>query len=349
MAEIETPAPAPSETPAPTISAGMDAASKGDFSAFDAAEVSAKRGTPLPRVEAPVIEKPVAGAVPVERTVSKRQEAINDRTRTAVEQATADLQAENARLKAQLATPPAPRVEPVPVEPPVVAKTPEYKRYMAMPDAPKLADFESVEEHAFAATLFINRTVYAEQQADARSRQHDETRAKFLNDRGQEYGDRLRQAAEADPAVRTKIDPAIMAARPISGLAAGDVPTFANAIAETGLFSPNPAALYVYLTEHREDAERIAALPTQEHCLRALAQLDGQLNPRPSAVAAPTEPSPAARAAVPSTITAAPSPVHTVTKAGSSADPKAAALARGDFDTFNKLELAKETARRGHA
>lgn len=348
MEDTTVAAPAPPDATPATISATRDAANKGDFSAFDSAHTANRRGAPMPAVEAKTDP-----AAPVERTISKRQEDINTKIREAVERATADTNAEIARLKSQLATPAAPRrEEPAPAAP-VPPKTPEWKRFMAMPDAPKLADFESVEEHAIAAALFINETVHQERIAGDRARQTDESRAKFLTEHGQRYGERLQEAAKADPTIVTKINPAIMAARPLSGLDKGQPRTFANAVAETGLFSPNPAGLYVYLTDHPEEAAQIAALPSEEHALRALAQLDGRLNPgTPAVPAAPADPAPspaASRAAVPSTITAAPPPPQTVTRAGSGTDPKAAALKNGDFETFHKLETAKKQAERAHA
>lgn len=342
MSELEVTAPAPTPEPT-TISAAVDAASRDDFSAFDAAESAKARGETVARVEVKP-DAPVTPAEP-ERTLSKRQEAANDRTRAAVEQATADLRAENARLKAL--TEAAPRRE-EPAAPPA-QKTPEWKRYMAMPEAPKLAEFDSVEEHAIAAALFITDIRDQERQADARGRETDAQRAKFLDDSGQQYADRLIKAKEADPDIVSKIDPQILHALPASALPAGQAPKLANLIADTGLFSEDPAGLYAYLSANPDELRRIGALPTAQHAQRALAQLDGRL----SAGRVPTTPaavsSPAASAARPSTITAAPPPVQTPAKTGVTTNPMASALANDDFAAFNRIDQADRTARRGHA
>lgn len=341
MSEIEIAAPAPTPEPT-TISAAVDAASRDDFAAFDAAHLSEKRGETAPRVEV----KPAAPAEP-ERTLSKRQEAANDRTRAAVEQATADLRAENARLKA-LTESAAPRRE-EPAAPPI-QKTPEWKRYMAMPDAPKLAEFDSVEEHAIAAALFINETRDRERSADASARHTDEQRAKFLTEHGQQYGDRLQKAKEADPDIASKIAPPLLQARPLSALAPTDARTFANCVAETALFSEDPAGLYVYLTAHPEEATKIASAQTEQQALHALARLDGRLTAGRVPATPAAVPSPAAETvARPSTITAAPPPVQTPAKTGVSTDPKASALARDDFAAFDRIDQQERAARRGHA
>lgn len=354
MDPVAAPAAAaqPAESTPVTISATLDAASRGDFSAFDTASTAAQRGKPLPSVEA--TEPPPAPAAPAERTLSKRQEEANNRTRAAVDAATADLRAELDRVKAQLSAPPARPVEqPAAPAAPAAPTVAEWKRLASLPDAPKLADFESVEEHTAAMSFFIATTIRSEEQATARERQTDESRAKFLTERGQEYGSRLSAAREADPDIVSKIAPAIMAARPLSGLSDAERSraTFANLVAETGLFSEDPAGLYVHLTANPADAQRIASLPSQDAALRALAQLDGRL----TAGRAPAAPGPESRtaapaaAAPPSTITAAPPPPPTVTRAGSTADPSKSALARGDFAAFDRIEMDKKRARHSAA
>lgn len=341
MSEIEVTAPAPTPEPT-TISAAVDAASRDDFAAFDAAHLSEKRGDTAARVEV----KPDAPAPPAEpeRTLSKRQEAANDRTRAAVEQATADLRAELDRVKAQLAAPKTTE----PAAPPA-QKTPEYRRYLAMPEAPKLADFESVEEHAAAMSFFVAKTMRAEELADAQHRDTDAQRAKFLDDSGQQYADRLIKAKEADPDIVSKIDPQILHALPVSALPDGAPRKVSNLIAETGLFSEDPAGFYAYLSANPDELRRIAAMPSEAHAQRALAQLDGRLSAGRASAAPAAVSSTAATAARPSTITAAPPPVQSPAKTGVTSDPKASALARDDFAAFDRIDQAERASRRGHA
>ncbi len=346
--ESATPALAPtSETP--TISAEVAAAAGDDFSAFDHAHQSTKQGKPLPRVEAPeppaTTDQPAGTAAAPERTLSKRQEEANARTRAAVDAATADLRAEVERLKASTAAPhrepAAPKPEPAPTEP-------EYRRFLAMPASPKLTDFDSVEEHAAAMSFFIAKTLRAEEQTAERTRLTDETRAKYLTERGQEYGERLLKAKEADPDIASKIAPQILAARPKSGLAAGERVTFANLVAETGLFSPDPGLLYRYLTEHADEAARIASSPSEDLALRALAQLDGRLSAGTVTTTATPPAAAESAAARPDTITKAPAPARQVTGTSVS-DPLASALARDDFSSFDRIDTAARLARRGAA
>lgn len=344
MSELDIPAPAPTpDTPAPVV-----ATPEPSFTDFEKAHTDARQAKHAGRLPsapsalvAPATEAPVEPPAP-ERTLSRRQEDANERTRKAVEAATADLRAEVAALKARTAEPR--------VETPPAPKTPEWKRYLALPDAPKLADFESVEEHAAAMADFVYVTRESERQTADHQRQTEDTQAKFLNARGQEYGERLSKAVEADPDIASKIAPPILQARPLSGLGPNDPRTFANAVAETGLFSTDPAALYVYLSAHPEEAASIAALPSEAHALRALAQLDGRLSGAPATAAVPVTPAPRAVApSAPSTITAAPPPVPTISRASSSSDPKAAAFARGDFATFERIDTAERIAKRTHA
>jgi hypothetical protein len=343
-AAAATPAPAAAET----HTAATHAAVEGNFREFREARRAERAGKPLADVPAPAAAAPAGDkaapesatpAAPVERTISKRQEDINNRIREAVERATADTQRELAELRARVAAPPAARTDP-PAAPATETKVAEWKRLASMPDAPKLADFDSVEEHAAAMAFFVNKTLHQERLDQEAGRQSEESRARYLNERGQEYGGRLAAAKEADPDIVSKIAPAIMAARPLSGLSDAERPkaTFANLVAETGLFSEDPAGLYVYLSANEKEAARIASLPTPEAALRALAQLDGRLTAARSAPAAPAKTT--------KTLTDAPAPDNTVGSRASdaAADPVMAAAKKGDFKQFRAAKRARVAA-----
>src|SRR3989442_13142458 len=102
-------APAPSAEPvaAPTQTAVEAAVVSGDFGSFKEAGRAERVNKPLPDVPLEVPSDPptakAATPAPVapapERTLSKRQQDINDRIREAVERATADKDAEIARLR----------------------------------------------------------------------------------------------------------------------------------------------------------------------------------------------------------------------------------------------------------
>lgn len=333
----ETPAP----TPAPTMSATRAAADKGDFSAFLEADDAASKGTPMARVEvkpdpAPVkVETPAVEAQPPAQTVSKRQQDINDRIREAVSKATADLAAENARLRGQ---------QPQQPQQPTTPKEPEWKRFASMPEAPRLAEFDSVEDHAAAMALFIADTRHAERTQAEQAKAHQSQRERFLTERSEKYGTALHQAQASDPDFLSKIPPALVTARPLSGLSAEErkTATFANSAAEAAFRSDAPDVLLKYLHANQDEVVAIARLHPSEW-LPSLLRLDGRLS------ASTSTPTPAPSAPAPSPISAAPQPVPALTRAGASTDPQAAALARGDFAAWEKHETAKDRARRGVA
>jgi hypothetical protein len=327
----------------------VDAATKGDFTAFQDASRAERRGTPQAAVDvtppAPVTppaasapEAAVTPPAPVTPQLSKRQQEANERTRLAVEHATADLRAENERLRAQAGTPPA-QTPPAPAEP-------EWKRFAAMPDAPKLADFESVEDHTAAMSYFIATTIQQETQTAAQRDQFETQRQRFLTERSDKYTANLQAAADADPEFLNKIPPAVATARPLSGLAHGERATFANVAAEAAFRSEHPDVLLTYLHAHQDEVVTIASLPPSEW-LPSLIHLDGRLSGSPTP-AAPAAPAPAA-SALPSPISAAPPPPPTIQRAGSSADPKQVALENGDYASMQQHWRAERAAKRATA
>jgi hypothetical protein len=342
-AVITEAAPAPAET----ISASVDASNKGDFTAFQESERAKRQGTPQPDVPAPspvapppravaAPVTPVAAATAAPVTLSKRQQDANERTRAAVERATSDLQAENARLRAAAQHTP----------PPV--REPEWKRVAAMPNSPKLADFETVEEHAAAMSGFVQ-----DQRAESAQRdQHETQRQRFLMERGDKFTSKLQEAAAADPAFIDRIHPELQNARPLSGCVrtekglidpgTGKPASFSNVAAEAGLLSDHPGRLYSYFDAHNDEVEAIVALPSSEW-LTSLIRLDGRLSGAP---AAPAAPAPAATASPVSVLSAAPPPPPTIQGTGSTGDPQQAALAKNDFAALQQLWRAERVARR---
>ena len=354
-------APAPSSTPAPdaaapiTVPATVAAADKGDFTAFQDAARADRRGTPAPAVEvaatpaaetpaAPVAETPAAPASP---PLSKRQQDANERTRLAVERATADLQRELAELRGKVA--PQPQTPPEPSEP-------AWKRYAALPDAPKVEDFERIEDHTAAMSYFVATKVQQETAQHAQHQQFTEQRQRFLQERGEQIQTKLQASADADPEFLDKIPPAVATARPLSGCvrdphgrmvdpSTGRSPTFANVAAEAAFRSDHPDTLLTYLHAHQDETVAIAALPPSEWLPR-LIHLDGRLSGAPSSPAAPAAPAQAPSAPSPSPISAAPPPAPEIRKTGSNADPKQAALERNDFGAMQQILRAERVAKR---
>lgn len=343
-------APAVPAQPAPeTVTASSAALDRDDFAAFDHADTAARRGNPSPAVAAP----PVAAAPAPQTTtpevpapvpgLSKRQQQINEYERRIAEQ--------EQRIRALEA-----RTAPPPAAPPVAdpKKDPEWKRFRTMPDAPKLDEFESVEDHAAAMALFVADKRHEERAAADRQRADGEKSLGALHTKIDAYAERMKSAIAADPDLQAKIAPEILAAHPISAYprnAAGQPVdpgtgqpvrlTFANAIAEVAFHSEHPAALYTHLTADTADAQRIASLPPAE-AMQALIRLDGRLS-----ASAPTPSTPAALVASPalSTVSNAPPPAPILTKPNTVADPKRAALERDDFAAFDRIEQQERRAR----
>lgn len=346
-------APAP---PAPvTISATRDAANKGDFTAFDDAHTASRTGAPMARVEAPPeplkaepakVDPAKVDAAPVS-DVSKRQQKINDYERRIAEQ--------DQRIRALEAreAPAASRSEHPPVaSAPPEAKVAEWKRLAAMPEAPKLADFESVEEHTAAMSLFIADTRHAERLAADRQQQDTADVTAAHQVRVDAFVARLEAAKTADPEFATKLSQTVKHdLKPFTALGKDEVGGPINVVGEQVYDSPLVATFLTHFSEHPEALDRLIAVPASvlalpasaranahiQWIVREFGKLEAALEATPPAVVPEVE-----AAAVPSTITAAPPPPKTITRAGSTADPQAAALTRGDFKTWDSIEMSKK-------
>lgn len=339
----------------PTVSADVDAASRGDFAAMQASIRAERAGKPLARVErpvetaAPVAGEPAAPTTPAERTVSRAQQRTNDAIREATERATEELRAENERLRAAVRQPAAATTD-ARTAPATPAEPPAYKRIAALPHAPKLDDvgpdgrpmYETIEEHGIALKLFVDDVVASER------RQHDTfdaQRARF-EDQAKSFNDRLAATAAADADFKTKIAPALLApeAVPLIALPAGPPATFVNVVAQAIWDGADPGRLLPHLhADGDKVASEIAELPSDQW-LPALHRLDGRL----AAEATPPTPAatPVAPASLPSTISAAPPPAPKVTGAGQTANPADSALARGDVGFFIRQEQERRAGRR---
>ena len=349
MEQVTPAAPAQTTpTPAPTVSASMDAAARGDFAAFEAAQSADRKGAPLARVEVvpetPKVETETPAAPVQAAPVSKRQQDLNERIRTSVERATAEAQAEITRLRALVqAQPPTP--QPVQAPQPPVAQTPDWKRYRAMPDAPKLAEFDgpdALEDHAAAMSVFVLEKREQERQVSSTQSAHEQAEQTQIRS----FDARVDEAAKADPEIVAKILPI---ARDLSQR--GGVHYIVSQLA---LASPvGPLALR-HFAEHPDALARLTDVPDalrtlpqalliREHVAHVTKEF-GKLEARLEQAT----PAPVAAAPV-SPISAAPPPPPVITTAGSSTDPKKAALERGDFATFDSLDMAERVARRRSA
>lgn len=309
--------------------------------------------------DAPVIEAK-ADELPANRKTrrEREQDAQSDRTRKAVEQATADLRKELDALKAA-----PPRHEPARVEParsvaPAEAVQEDYDRILASPDAPNLEKFKEAgktyEQFMIATSLFVNRTLDAER--TARQQQQDQFHSTV--EREKSRAGKLKSAFDADPEVvqlfktvqESKQWPEnAIISRDVIGLQTffqleqdNDVrkskgqalvpPSAYNAIAEEIASSEHPVALARHLSKPGE-LVRLAALPDGRSLAREIALIERDL----------TTPKPV------KTRTQMDEPAITLTssRATDPLDEETAAIRSGDQARYNELKREKRLRKAG--
>lgn len=358
--------PAPS-APAP-VSAERAASDAGDFGAFDRAHTAKKQGKSVPQVTAPAPAQPAAtstdgeapegdapaGTPPGERPVSRRQQAINDYERRIAtqEQRIRDLESRMARPSDAGHPPPQ-----APQAPPPAQETQKQRvaRYLALPDAPKVDDFDTYPEYNAAQTLFLQDKLRAEDQAVRGRQQQQEQRLHAMAARDQSFRERLTAAKEADPAFVTGLSDEAKSLGGIDhALRSGRQPGPVNIIGELVYDSPHAVAFLRHISSDPQalaalvtPPEHIQRLPPQwrakahiDHLVTEFRRLEGRLAYEESQAARDDAPMPA------SSVSAAPPPPPTLGKAGRSTDPVRSALARNDFEAFDQAEQAKRAARR---
>lgn len=351
---MEQPTPTPPAAPPPpeTISATRDAANRGDFNAFDKAATAARVGKPLADVEAPPTPAaaapapaaaPDTAAAPVPPPAPKKysltQDELNDRVRTAVDAALADAR--------RLATPPSPPPSTPSASAPT--KEAEHKRYLAMPDAPKLDQFESIEEHAAAMAVFIADKRYEERETARQQHDRQQQTESAHDARLKSFDARVADAKAKDPAFLERVKPIASQLMPTANaqainaaIARGEIggqpipigPL--QALADEIIDSDQSAALLDHFQAHPDDFEKFATLRSPREVTRELARIEARLTPTAAA------PTPAPK----KLISDAPPPPPIISNPQTSADPKAAAIARGDFVTFDKLEMQAKRQQR---
>lgn len=355
------PAAAAAPAPAPTtISATQDALEHGDVAGFQEARAATRAGKTPPAVAAP----PAAPAAPAAPVLSKRQQETNERIRVATEKAVTDAvasrDAEIAQLRAA-ATPPtrADVAAPPPPAPPA-PKTPDWKRYAALPEAPKLNAvdaagqplFDSIEEHAAAMALFIQDTRETERATATQQKTTAEEITAAQHQRVDTFVGKLNEARAADPDFVNKLtDQVKHDLKPFDALKPGEASGAINIVGEQVYDSPVSPQLLLHFSQHPADLARLTTMPasiaampaavrTRAH-IQWIVKEVGKLEARFET----DVPAPAAAAASVSTITAAPPPARQVTRAGSTTNPKEAALAQENVGEFIAIRQAARLAK----
>ena len=388
MSETATPETSAGTAETETVSATRAAADAGNIGAFLEADRASRTGKPSAAVTrpkaAPAAGEKAAAAVPgkggkpatgpsaADRDADAR---LTTRIREAVETSTSQLKADNEALKRRLdeATR-APRTETAPTTPEASKGTPEYKRYLAMPDAPKVEDYESIIDHNAAMAIFIADTRHNERVAAERSGQAHFERAKQDIARVETFHGRINEHKKTDPEFAAKLSPEVKAMHGFGRLQQANAERQArgeplipasvdHAIAEELYDSEIPAQMAVHLSEHPEDLAALRKSPNPNALLKAFGRLEDRVraggktaeetgtggdgagtNHQPSTAAALRE---QAAAVVERSVSSAAPPAPALGKPGTSVDPMRKAIETGDIGMFLELDRQAAAERRG--
>lgn len=223
------------------------------------------------------VQQPAAAKAKARNNPIARMEEATGQAAAAKREADT-IRRENADLRARLDALERPKTE----APKPEAKQAEWKRYRALPDAPKLADFdgdEALEDWNAATALFIADKRYEERRAietqsqaktayEAREMEHYRGFEAKLNAAGKDFIE--------------SIDPVLTETHRLSMLAPGERPTFGNWLVEQIYRAEPVKELLVYfnddLANGKKEAQRLAALPP-DLALREFARLEARLTP----------------------------------------------------------------------
>lgn len=274
---VAAPAQDTSPTEAPIAHTAADqAVASGDVAAFKEARAAERLSTP----KAPAPKAEAKAAEPAERTISKRQQAINDYERRIAAQ-----EAELARLRTARPerTPPTETNADTPAE--TFASWDDYATQH--PD-------HSYDDYRDAREDW--RIARREQQQQETMRQ--QARAQADTERVSAFTSRLSAHVAAEPGFLETISPTVLNLRTFSqALAAGDTPSALNAVAEEIVASPVSPLLMRHFSDHPEDLSRMARLSPRD-LLRDMGKLEAALerstetrSPKPlSRMPSPTTP-----------------------------------------------------------
>lgn len=378
---------AANETVTEAVSATVAAADSGDVSTFLEADRSARTGKPFEKVQRPkAVDAKAAGPGVAGKggDVAKGPSAadrdadarLQTRIREAIDTSTAELRRQNQELLDRLNAKPAagagdrtdtggaPAGD---ATPPKASE--EYKRYLAMPDAPKLEDFGgNTTEHAAALSVFINDTRHAERQQADRDSTTSFERAKANIERVKTFHGRINEYKQTNPDFATKLTPEVKAIHGFARLqqtnaerqARGEAPlsaTVDHAIGEAIYDSPAPAQIAVYLSEHPEELAALRQCATPPALIKAFTRLEDKVTGTATAAAAastdkpptPAELRASADAVVDRSVSKAQPPAPTLGKVGTGVDPLKKAIETGDVGMFLELDRQAMAEKRGFA
>lgn len=298
-----------------------------------------------PQAPAPAAPKATSDEPPAPAPgVSKRQQVIND-----YERQLAEARERIARLEGRIEAPREPAAPAPPAEKPVTQA--EYKRYLALPDAPKLDDFESIAEHTAAMALFIADQRWAEHSSRARAHAESESMTASQRQRADGFAGRMKEASTADPEFWNAVSPEIANLQPLAALKPGQPAGPANLVAEELLSSPVAPQLMRELSKPGALArlvagpESLASIPPRQRPAEHARWIVREIGKLEASLAAPAQ-STAAPAAK-----TVPDPEPPQTRLGRNPnvpdDPVAAALKRKDTGAYLEERRNQDLARMG--
>jgi hypothetical protein len=114
----------------------------------------------------------------------------------------------------------------------------------------------------------------------------EQARTRELETHATKFTERLTAADAEDPGFMDRVHPKLAGAKPISALAPGERPTFANFLAEQVFRSEHPRDLMLHLSDEAE-VQRLATLPPDD-VIRDLARFEARLGAASPAAPAPS-------------------------------------------------------------
>lgn len=375
---MDTPNAAPTGAPAvtsgttETVTATRVAAEAGDVSTFLEADRAARGGKPVEKITRaktpdaavsgrPAVQgkggAPAKGPTPADADADAR---LTARIREAVDTSTADLRRQNEDLRKRLEPAAGKKEEAAPA-----GAAAEHKRYLAMPDAPKLADFDTTAEHTAALAVFINDKRHEERLEAGRQEATTLEKAKADIDRVKTFHGRIQEYKAVDPEFASKLTPEVKALHGFARLqqinaeraeaGQAELPaTVDHAIAEEVYDSAVPAQMALHLSQNPADLATLRACKTPAALLKAFARLEDKVAGSAGADAASTSKQPtaaelraSAAAAVDRHVSKQDPPAPSLGKAGSGVNPLKRALDTGDVGAFLELDRQERAERRG--
>lgn len=369
--DVEIAAPAVVESAPIVVSAKNAAVLEGDFGSFRAANAAVAQGKPLEDVELDAKDAVKAGLGTPEAPRLNRRERQQQRINDTIREAT-EARLETARLRDELAKRDAAvqtrqpdastlRVADPPAAP--VATIPEHERILALPGAPQLEDFPSVQAYTAAMSVFTAKTLAGEAEQRAEQTRSREAYGKSQEERFKGFTSRLDQAKADDPEFVSKLTDDV---KSLHGVAKGhelrEQIGPRHIITEKLYDSPIVDRLLVHFSQQPDALKAletmppaIAAIPDAhqrasahiQHIVYELAKLEGRLEGTPVSASSAIEDLPSRPAADPTRIiSAAPPPAPILSKPGSTVDATASAIKRGDFRAFRAIRAAERQADR---